>query len=64
MFQFTWIGLFRRSHAYFDSILSKKKYPAVQLRASGSVRYDPSVSARKIMSEAWNLTTAFEYVAM
>ena len=42
----------------------QEKYPAARLRASGSVRYDAFVSARKIMSEAWNLTTAFGYVAM
>ena len=51
MFQFTCIGPFMHSCAHFEGMLPKKKYPAAQLRASSSVRYDSSVSAHKIMSE-------------
>ena len=52
MLQFTCTGPFRRSHAHFEGIIPKKKYPVAKLRACGSVRYDTSVSAHKIMSEA------------
>ena len=51
-FQFTCIiGPFKISHVNFEGMLPNKKYPATQMRASGSVRYDALVPARKIMSE-------------
>ena len=62
--QLTCIGPFKSSHVHFVGMIPKKKYPASRLRASGSVRYDASVSARKITSEALNLTTAFVFFSM
>ena len=49
--QFTPMGSLKRSRVHFEGIIPKKKYPAEQLRASASVRYYASVSARKIMSD-------------
>ena len=51
-FQFTCIGPFRHSRAYFEGMLPKKKYPAAQLWNSVLVRCYDLVSAHKIMSEA------------
>ena len=45
------MGQLKHSHVNFEGILPKKKYPAVRLHASGSVRCDASISAHKIMSE-------------
>ena len=62
--RFTCTGPFRRYRAHFEGIITKKKYPEVWLCACGSVRYDESLSVHKIISYAWNLTTAFLYVAI
>ena len=62
MLQFICIWPYRWSCAHFEVVIPTIKYPIVQLRASGSVWYDASVLAHKIMPEAWNMTTAFEYV--
>ena len=48
MLQFPYTRSFRRSCAHFERILANKKYPAAQLRACSSVRYDALVSAHKI----------------
>ena len=64
MLQFTCTRLFRRSCAHFEGILPNKNRPAARLHACGSVIYNASVLACKIMSEAWNLTTSFEYFSM
>ena len=47
----------------FKGVVQKKNHAAGQ-HASVPFIYEASVSAHKIMSEAWNLTTAFEYVGM
>ena len=52
MLQFTCIGPFRRSHTHFEGVLPKREKPAARLCTYDSVRYDASVLAHKIMSEA------------
>ena len=62
--QFTCTGIFRCSHAHSEGMIHRKKYPAEQLRACGSVRYNASSLEHKIVSEARNRMTGFGWVSM
>ena len=62
--QFTYTWPFTESCISFDWAIPNNKYPAAWLRTFVSARYDTSVLARKIMSGAWNQTTASGWVAM